>query len=142
MNTYILLKKIYYKYINKSDINHYRLLLTTEEYIDIGKNYFNKYPSAMNWINMNNALFSENPKAKLEYLECSKKQKQLEQVFFNNVNYICKNCAESEKLNICSDKFQKYYVNCSYHYGQTPHNVISIIMKDIEFLENKTSKKN
>ena len=46
-------KKLYYKYIDKTSINHYRLLLLTEEYRDIGQNYFNKYPDAQGWINMN-----------------------------------------------------------------------------------------
>jgi len=50
---YKLYYKLYYKYIDTTIINHYRLLLITEEYIQTGKNYFYKYPTAKNWINLN-----------------------------------------------------------------------------------------
>lgn len=41
MNINFKLNKIYYKYINTSIVNQYRLLLLTEEYIQIGKSLFN-----------------------------------------------------------------------------------------------------
>jgi hypothetical protein len=53
MNIKFKLNKLYYKYINTSIVNHYRLLLLTEEYRKIGKDYFDKYPNAKGWINVN-----------------------------------------------------------------------------------------
>jgi len=60
-------KKLYYKYINTTVINHYRLLILTEEYRDIGKQFFVKYPNASGWINENKKLFESNKEAEIEY---------------------------------------------------------------------------
>jgi len=35
--------KLYYKYIDTSNINHYKLLLLTEEFKNISTNYFDKF---------------------------------------------------------------------------------------------------
>jgi hypothetical protein len=57
MNIQFLFNKLYYKYIDTSTVNHYKLLLLTEEYRQIGKNYFYKYPNAQGWKNLNKELY-------------------------------------------------------------------------------------
>ena len=126
----IALKKNYYKYINTSDINHYRLLILTEEYINISKNYFNKYQNASNWINLNKELFDSNTLAEIEYNTSSKKQSEIKNEFFKNREIICKKCKNKEYI-ICSDYFENFYVKKNYHYGQYSDNVIKDIITDI-----------
>ena len=77
MNIQFLLNKLYYKYIDTSTVNHYKLLLLTEEYIQIGKNYFYKYPNAQGWKNLNKELFDSNKQSEIEYMETSKKQSEI-----------------------------------------------------------------
>ena len=84
----IELKKNYYKYINTTDINHYRLLILTEEYINISKNYVNKYPNASSWINLNK-----------EYIICS----DYFENFYVKQNYHYGQCAENVIKNIITD---------------------------------------
>jgi hypothetical protein len=134
MNIQFLLNKLYYKYIDTSTVNHYRLLLLTEEYREIGKNYFYKYPNAQTqnlnkeWKNFNE-LFDSNKQAEIEFMEGSKKQAEIKKEFFTNREIICKNCKDCI---ICSDSFHEYYVERNYHYGQSPELVIRDIIKDIQ----------
>lgn len=91
MNIKFKLNKLYYKYIDTSIVNHYRLLLLTEEYRQIGKSYFDKYPNAEGWANLNKELFETNKQAEIEYIEDSKKQSHIKNSFFENIEIICKN---------------------------------------------------
>ena len=127
----IELKKLYYKHIDTRAINHYRLLLLTEEFITIGANYFNKYPTAQGWINMNKTLFESNKNAEAEYNAISKRQCEITIQFFENQQKICRNDT-SKKYKICSDYFQSFYVSKIYHYTQFPNDVKAIIKSDIE----------
>ena len=94
----IQFKKLYYKYIKTSDVNHFRLLILTEEFQNIGKNYFNKYPSAQCWINLNKELFDSNKEAKIEYNNVSNRQKEIKNEFFRNHEIICKKCKNKEYI--------------------------------------------
>jgi hypothetical protein len=136
MNIKFKLNKLYYKYINTSIVNHYRLLLLTEEYRKIGKDYFDKYPNAKGWINVNKELFDSNKQAEIEYIACSKKQAKIKKDFFENREIICKNNKTNNKTNktdliICSDYFQDFYVARKYHYEQFTENIIENIITDI-----------
>jgi len=119
----IQFNKLYYKYIKSSDINHFRLLILTEEFQNIGKNYFNKYPSAQCWINLNK-------QAEIEYNNISKKQKEIKDEFFKNHEIICKESKNKEYI-IFSDYFQKFYVEKKYHYEQYTDLIIKNIITDI-----------
>jgi hypothetical protein len=132
----IQLKKLYYKYINTTDINHYKLLILTEEYINIGRKYFNKYPTAEGWINLNQELFNSNKEAEIEYNNISKRQIYLKNEFFTNHEIICKNDKNKES-NICSDYFKNFYVLKKYHYEQFTENIIENIIIDINNIEIK-----
>jgi hypothetical protein len=125
------LKKLYYKYIDTTAINHYRLLLLTEEFITIGTNYFDKYPTAQGWINMNKTLFEFNKNAEAEYKAISKRQTEITNQFFENQKKICENDT-SKKCKICSDYFQSFFVSKKYHYTQFPNHVKMLIKSDIE----------
>jgi hypothetical protein len=134
MNIKFPLYKFYYKYINISTINHYRLLLLTEEYRNITTNYFNKYPATEGWINLNKKLFDSNKQAEIDYIDASKKQVKIKKEFFENREIICKNCKNKEYI-ICSDFFQNYYVNLKYHYEQSTEHIIKDIMIDIHNID-------
>jgi hypothetical protein len=127
---YIKLNKFYYKYINNSIINHYKLLILTEEYINISKKYLKKYPNAKSWINLNEKLFVLNKQAETDYIECSKKQLKIKKEFFKSHEIICKNCKNKEYI-ICSDYFTNFYIKQKYHYEQYIDYVIENIIKDI-----------
>ena len=122
--------KFYYKYINPSIINHYKLLLLTEEYRDIGNDYLRKYPTATNWINLNQKLFDYNKQAEIDFMESSKNQNKIKKEFFENREIICKNCKNKDYI-ICSDSFQKKYLDYSYRYEQCTELIINEIKKDI-----------
>ena len=132
----IKLNKLYYKYIDTSIVNHYRLLLLTEEYRQISKSYFDKYPNARGWINLNKELFDTNEQAEIEYIEESKKQSEIKNLFFENIEIICKNSKNKDFI-ICSKYFQDFYVNRKYHYEQYTEHIIKDIIKDIHTI-NKT----
>jgi len=126
----IAIKKLYYKYFDTTTINHYRLLILTEEYRNIGIKYFNKYPRACGWINLNKELFDTNKYAEKEYNIVSKRQREIVNDFFNSHNILCNKCKNNE-YSICSDQFEKKYLQQKYHYEQNPKYVIEDIMSDI-----------
>jgi hypothetical protein len=136
MNIKLKLNKLYYKYIDMSIVNHYKLLLLTEEYRQIGQNYFYKYPNATGWINLNKELFDSNKQAKIEYMEGSKKQAEIKKEFFNVRKILCKK-DENKDCIICSPFFQDFYVYRNYHYEQCTEHVIESIMKDIQNMDKK-----
>ena len=131
MNIKIELNKQYYKYINSSIINHYKLLLLCDEYKNIGKKYFNRYPNAKEWINLNEKLFESNKQSEIDYINGSKRQVEIKKEFFKNREVICKNCKNKESI-ICSDIFEEFYVNQNYHYEQNIQNIIKDITTDIQ----------
>jgi hypothetical protein len=134
MNIKFELNKLYYKYINISIVNHYKLLLLTEEYRKIGKNYFDKYPNAKGFINLNKELFDLNKQAEIEYIDYSKKQAKIKEAFFENREIICKNNKTKDFI-ICSDFFQKFYVSRKYHYEQCIENIVEDIITDIRSID-------
>ena len=117
MNIKFELNKLYYKYINTSIVNHYKLLLLTEEYRKISKTLFDKYPQS-----------------NIEYIDCSKKQSKIKKDFFENREIICKN-NKNKDLIICSDMFENFYVSRKYHYEQCIENVIEHIITDIKSMD-------
>ena len=129
MNMQFELNKLYYKYIDPSPINHYKLLLLTEEYRQIAKNYFYKYPNAQGWKNLNKELFDANKQAEIEYMEMSEKRDVIKKDFFKNLEIICNN---NKDCIICSPSFQEFYVDLNYHYDQMPEHVIKDIKTDIK----------
>lgn len=126
------LKKVLDNY-NKSSITHNDLLSITEEYIHLGKNYMRKYPSAQDFINLNEELFRKNPNAKIEYENISMKQQELENKFFNYRRIMCNDPANKD-LELCSETFEEFYASKQYHYGQNPYNIVKILTNDIEKL--------
>jgi len=139
MNIQFTLNKIYYKYINTSIINHYTLLLLTEEYRQIGKNYFLKYPNAEGWSNMNKKLFDSNKQAEIEYIDGSQKQSKIKNEFFKNREIICENYKNKDCI-ICSDTFQEFYVDNKYHYEQCTELILENIKTDILNMNKKSVK--
>jgi hypothetical protein len=139
MNIKFELNKLYYKYIDTSSINHFKLLLLTEEYRQISKNYFEKYPNSKGWINLNKELFDINKQAEIEYIEGSKKQSEIKNSFFENREIICKNDKNKDFI-ICSKHFQDFYVNSKYyyHYGQYTEDIIKDIIIDIQNIDKNS----
>lgn len=135
MNINFKINKLYYKYINTSVINHYRLLLLTEEYRDIGINYYKKYPTAQGFINLNKQLFDSNKQAEIDYTDSSKKQSNIKNDFLIKQKILCKDC-KNKDYKVCSDSFQKKYLNHSYHFEQNIENIISDIEYDIDNMDN------
>ena len=134
MNINIPIKKLYYKYIDTTDINHYRLLILTEEYRNIGEKYFNKYPSANEWINLNKELFATNKQAEIEYNIVSKRQAEIVNDFIESHKILC-NKYKNKEYSICFEHFEKKYLHQKYHYEQNPKYVIEDIMSDIHNIE-------
>jgi hypothetical protein len=128
------LNKLYYRYIDASAVNHYKLLLLTEEYRNITKYYFNKYPNAEGFINLNKRLFDSNKQAEIEYMDYSKKQAKIKKAFFENREIICKN-NKNKHLIICSDSFEDFYDCHKYHFGECTENIIDNIITDIRSMD-------
>lgn len=136
MNFKFELTKLYYKYIDTYTVNHYKLLLLTEEYRRIGQKFFYKYPNADRWTNLNKELFDSNKQAEIEFKEGSKKQTEIKREFFENREIICKNDANKHCI-ICSDGFQDFYVDRKYHYEQCTELIIGEIKTDIQNMDTK-----
>jgi len=136
MNFKFELDKLYYTYVDTSIINHYKLLLLTEEYSQIGKKFFYKYPNARESKNLNKELFDSNKQAEKEYMEISKKQAKIKREFFVNREIICKNDANKDCI-ICSNVFKEFYVDCNYHYGQCTELILKDIKTDIKNMTKK-----
>ena len=132
MNIKLELNKLYYKYINTSCVNYYRLLILSEEYRAIGKKYFKKYPKATGWINLNKELFDTNKQAEIDYIDSSEKQANIQKEFFEKREMVCKNCKNKKDSILCSDFFEDFYVSRKYHYGQCIENIVQDIKTDIK----------
>jgi len=133
MNIRIELNKLYYKY-NTSVVNHYKLLLLIDEYKGINKKYFDKYPNAKGWINLNEELFNLNKQAEIEFMDGSKNQSRIKKEFFENREIICNN-NKNKNLIICSDFFENFYVCHKYHFEQNIENIVKDIITDIKNME-------
>lgn len=117
-----------YRYFNPHAINHYNLINKLIKYKSIGKSYFVKYPTANNFINLNEELFNKNPKAKEEFLLSSKMQLQLKKSIIDEINVICK---KTDQCKICSKEFQSFYIDTDYHVEQNIDLMINDIKSDI-----------
>ena len=124
----------YYTYINTSNIKHYTLLFLTEEYVNIGKKYFEKYPT------VNKDLFNSNKQAQIDYMEVSEKQTKIKREFFEKRELLCKHCKNPNKFIICSDFYEKFYVNRKYHYEQYTETIMKDILKDIRTIDKYSLK--
>jgi len=85
-------------------------------------------------INLNKELFESNKQAEIEYIDGSKRQDEIKKDFFANREIICKKCNNKEYI-ICSEFYQKFYVNHKYHYEQSIENIIKDIMTDIHNMD-------
>lgn len=130
MNIKFELTKLYYKYIDTSVVNHYKLFLLTEEYRHVGQKFFYKYPNAREWPNLNKEFFDSNKQAEIDFKEGSKKQVKIKKDFFVNREIICKNDANKDCV-ICSDGFHDFYVVRNYHYEQNTELILAEIKTDI-----------
>lgn len=68
---------IYYKYFNPYIINHYNLINKLNVYKTIGLSFYDKYPNASNWKNLNDELFKNNQIAEQEFNICLEQQKKI-----------------------------------------------------------------
>ena len=125
------LKKLYYKYVYTTFIDHYRQLFLTEEYKKIGIEYNIKYPIASNFANMNEEMFFNNPQSKIDFYEASKKQEKIKNTFFSNIEEICSSCPNNEYY-ICSDIFKNNFIDKKYHYGESTDYIISKLEEEIK----------
>jgi hypothetical protein len=128
------LYKLYYKYINPSKINHYKLLILTEEYINIAKIYLKKYPTAKGFPNLNKELFDSNKQAEIDFYETAEAQSKIENEFFENREIICNSCKNNEFI-ICGGLFRTHYVERKYHYGQFIGNIMEYLIMDIKIMD-------
>jgi hypothetical protein len=135
MNINFKINKLYYKYINTSVINHYRLLLLTEEYRNIGINYYKKYPTAQEFINLNKDLFDSNKNAEKDYIDGSIKQTNIKNDFYVKQEILCED-TKNKDCKVCSDSFKQKYLNQKYHFEQSIENIISDIQDDIHNMDN------
>jgi hypothetical protein len=135
------LYKLYYKYINPLKINHYKLLILTEEYIYITNIYLTKYPTSKGFSNLNKELFILNEQAEIDFYETAEKRSKIENEFFENREIICNSCKNNE-FSICSGLFKKQYVERKYHYGQFIRNVVKYLIMDIKIMDKDNVKDN
>ena len=118
----------YYRYFNPFIINHYNIINKLITYKTIGLSYYNKYPNAQSFVNLNKELFDSNSKAKEEWVISSTAQTQIEKSLINDIDIICKSF---HKYEIGSEKFQSFYIENNYHIGQYIDSMIIDIKNDI-----------
>lgn len=128
------LTRLFSNHIKSNVSDHYKLLGITQEYKQIGKNYFNKYSKATGWTNLNKELFESNKQAEIDYNVVSIRQAQIQKEFFDNLEMIC-NSPSNKDCKICSNEFKEFYVNAKYHYGQNIDDIIKTITFDIKNME-------
>lgn len=122
------LKLNYYRYLNPYVINHYNIINKLLTYKSIGVSYYSKYPKAQSFMNLNEELFSSNPKAKEEYIKSSEIQEKIKKSLINDINIICKS---NKNYKISSENFQSYYIKYNYHIEQNIDSMIDYIKNDI-----------
>lgn len=126
------LKKLYYTYIDPSAINHYRLFIVTETYQNAVKQYFDKWPTATGWPNLDKALYEIYPESKIDCDTTTKINKESKAEFIRKINLICKNDLSCKKYGICERWFQDYYVEKDYNYEKNLDDVLNRVKSDIE----------
>jgi hypothetical protein len=122
------LKLNYYRYFNPYVINHYNLINKLITYKSIGLSYYNKYPGASGWGNLNEKLFEEKPQAKHEFYSCSKQQEQIKKQVLSDINFLSN---KNKNYKICSESFQSFYVKYDYHIEQNIDAVINYLKADV-----------
>jgi hypothetical protein len=133
---YFNVKLYYYRYFNPYKINHYNIINKLHQYKYISSNYFQKYPTAKNWGNLNEELFKENPSSKTEFYSCSKEQDILKNQVVSDIKLICKN---NKECILCSEWFQNFYIKYDYHIEQNIDGVIDYIKNDVIKMENNSN---
>lgn len=126
----------YYKYVKPNNVNHYNIINKLDKYIYLGSSYYKKYPNASSWINLNDKLFLNNPKAIEDYNNCANQQKQLHKqilldLISSNDNNNNNNNNNNKNYTICSQQFKHFWIESSYHIGQYPQDLKKILIKDI-----------
>lgn len=124
-------------YFNPYEINLYNVINKLTKMKSIGINYFGKYPTAKNWINMNEELFAKVPEAKKEYLQGQHQQDYIVRQVIDDIRIICDKCVTKD-YEICNAHFQSYFIQRSYHLEQYPDEVINIVTRDICNHKDKT----
>lgn len=119
---------IYYRYFNPYTVNHYNLINKLNLYKSIGLSFYDKYPGASNWGNLNDELFKNNPDAKKNFDSCVEQQVQIKKQIMSDINFLTK---KNKNYDICSDFFQSFYVKSYYHIEQNIDGVIYFLQKDI-----------
>lgn len=119
---------IYYRYFNPYTINHYNLINKLNSYKSICLSYYDKYPGASNWGNLNDELFKNRPESKQEFYSCVEQQEQIKKQIISDINFLTK---KNKNYDICSEFFQSFYVEADYHIEQNIDGVINFLQKDI-----------
>lgn len=125
------LKLIYYRVFDPYTINHYNVINKLIRYKKVGLLYYNKYPNAQSFENLNKELFDSNPNAKQEWDKISTIQSELQVSVINDIMHIC-NCNKNSASVICSTNFKSYFIEKNYHIGQYVDTVIELVKKDIK----------
>jgi hypothetical protein len=118
----------YYKYFNPYTINHYNLINKLNVYKSISLSYYNKYPEASNWRNLNDELFKNIPISKQEFFSCVEQQEQIKKQILSDINFLTK---KNKNYDIGSEFFQSFYIKADYHIEQNIDQVINYLQKDI-----------
>ena len=124
-------KKLYYTYINPTVINHYRLLIVTEKYQNINREYFDKLPTATGWSNLDEKLHQTFPESKTDCDNTIKMHNECKTEFLTKIKLICKDDESCKKYGICSDWFNDFYVKKHYHYEQNLDDIMNRLKTDI-----------
>ena len=121
------LKLYYYRFLDPYQINNYNLINKLNKHNSISIHFFNKYPSASNWFNLNDKLF-ENLSIKQEFLSCSKAQSNIITQVLHDIQILCN---ENKNSDLCSEQFQSFYVEKKYHIEQNIDEVIDCVKNDV-----------
>jgi hypothetical protein len=122
----------YFRYFNPHIINHYNLINKLITYKSIGLSYYNKYPSASGWYNLDNHLFAQRPQAKKDFVFGSEQQEQIKKQILSDINFLSeKKKNKGNNYIICSETFQSFYVEKDYHIEQNIDELVKCLKKDI-----------
>lgn len=121
----------YYKYFKPNEVNHYNIINKLLFYKQIGLKYLDKYPTARNFINLNEELFNKEPEAKSEYLKVSETQKKIKKNVISDIKTICET---NKNYNMASKEFQEFYIKYDYHIDE-----VDLLIKDLkkDIVDNK-----
>jgi len=125
----IKLNTFYYKFINTSAINEYRLYSITQEYIN-NKHKILGIPPICLHIQSLLGMPIDYEGLRIKRIKFDDKQEDLKNLFFKNQEIFCKKC-ENKNKSICSNMFQKTYVDNKHKYKYAPEDVIYFIREDL-----------